>query len=102
MKKYSTSRLVGAPPGYVGYDEGDNYPKKVRNKPYSVVLPDEVASLSRCVQYFVTGLDDGYLTDSAGRKVNFRNTIIIMTSNLGQLLCGMKNPLGLVRRQCHR
>ena len=84
MEKYSTSRLVGAPPGYVGYDEGGQLSEKVRNKPYSVVLLDEVEKAHPDVfNILLQVLDDGYLTDSKGRKVNFRNTIIIMTSNLG-------------------
>ena len=84
MEKYSTSRLIGAPPGYVGYDEGGQLTEKVRNKPYSVVLLDEVEKAHPDVfNILLQVLDDGYLTDSKGRKVNFRNTIIIMTSNLG-------------------
>ena len=84
MEKYSTSRLIGAPPGYVGYDEGGQLTERVRNKPYSVVLLDEVEKAHPDVfNILLQVLDDGYLTDSKGRKVNFRNTIIIMTSNLG-------------------
>ncbi|SEM75064.1 ATP-dependent Clp protease ATP-binding subunit ClpC [Ligilactobacillus sp. WC1T17] len=84
MEKYSTSRLIGAPPGYVGYDEGGQLTEKVRNKPYSVVLLDEVEKAHPDVfNLLLQVLDDGYLSDSKGRKVNFRNTIIIMTSNLG-------------------
>lgn len=84
MEKYSTSRLVGSPPGYVGYDEGGQLTEKVRNKPYSVVLLDEVEKAHPDVfNILLQVLDDGYLTDSKGRRVDFRNTIIIMTSNLG-------------------
>lgn len=84
MEKYSTSRLVGSPPGYVGYDEGGQLTEKVRNKPYSVVLLDEVEKAhSDVFNILLQVLDDGYLTDSKGRRVDFRNTIIIMTSNLG-------------------
>lgn len=84
MEKYSTSRLIGAPPGYVGYDEGGQLSEKVRNKPYSVVLLDEVEKAHPDVfNILLQVLDDGFLTDSKGRKVDFRNTIIIMTSNLG-------------------
>jgi ATP-dependent Clp protease ATP-binding subunit ClpC len=84
MEKYSTSRLVGAPPGYVGYDEGGQLTEKVRQKPYSVVLLDEVEKAHPDVfNILLQVLDDGYLTDSKGRKVDFRNTILIMTSNLG-------------------
>ena len=84
MEKYSTSRLVGSPPGYVGYDGGGQLTEKVRNKPYSVVLLDEVEKAHPDVfNILLQVLDDGYLTDSKGRRVDFRNTIIIMTSNLG-------------------
>ncbi|WP_125981941.1 ATP-dependent Clp protease ATP-binding subunit [Loigolactobacillus iwatensis] len=84
MEKYSTSRLVGAPPGYVGYDEGGQLTEQVRQKPYSVVLLDEVEKAHPDVfNILLQVLDDGYLTDSKGRKVDFRNTILIMTSNLG-------------------
>lgn len=84
MEKYITSRLIGSPPGYVGYDEGGQLTEKVRNNPYSVVLLDEVEKAHNDVfNILLQVLDDGFLTDSKGRKVDFRNTIIIMTSNLG-------------------
>ncbi|MGI1827193.1 ATP-dependent Clp protease ATP-binding subunit [Ligilactobacillus salivarius] len=84
MEKYTTSRLIGSPPGYVGYDEGGQLTEKVRNSPYSVVLLDEVEKAHNDVfNILLQVLDDGFLTDSKGRKVDFRNTIIIMTSNLG-------------------
>ena len=84
MEKFSTSRLVGAPPGYVGYDEGGELTDKVRENPYSVVLLDEIEKAHPDVfNLMLQVLDDGYLTDSKGRKVDFTNTIIIMTSNLG-------------------
>ena len=84
MEKYSTSRLIGSAPGYVGYDEGGQLTEKVRQKPYSVVLFDEVEKAHPDVfNILLQVLDDGYLTDSKGRKVDFRNTILIMTSNLG-------------------
>ncbi|WP_179395792.1 ATP-dependent Clp protease ATP-binding subunit [Lacticaseibacillus absianus] len=84
MEKYSTSRLIGAAPGYVGYDEGGQLTEKVRNKPYSVVLLDEVEKAHPDVfNILLQVLDDGYLTDSKGRRVDFRNTILIMTSNIG-------------------
>lgn len=84
MEKYSTSRLIGSAPGYVGYDEGGQVTEKVRQKPYSVVLFDEVEKAHPDVfNILLQVLDDGYLTDSKGRKVDFRNTILIMTSNLG-------------------
>ncbi|HJG17241.1 ATP-dependent Clp protease ATP-binding subunit [Limosilactobacillus vaginalis] len=84
MEKYSTSRLIGAAPGYVGYDEGGQLTEKVRQHPYSVVLLDEAEKAhSDVFNLLLQVLDDGYLTDAKGRKVDFRNTIIIMTSNLG-------------------
>ncbi|MBE4709919.1 ATP-dependent Clp protease ATP-binding subunit [Limosilactobacillus fermentum] len=84
MERYSTSRLVGAAPGYVGYDEGGQLTEQVRQHPYSVVLLDEVEKAHPDVfNLLLQVLDDGVLTDSKGRKVDFRNTILIMTSNLG-------------------
>ncbi len=84
MEKFSISRLVGAPPGYVGYEEGGQLTEKVRRKPYSVVLLDEIEKAHPDVfNMMLQVLDDGYLTDSLGRKIDFRNTIIIMTSNIG-------------------
>lgn len=84
MEKFSISRLVGAPPGYVGYEEGGQLTEKVRRKPYSVVLLDEIEKAHPDVfNILLQVLDDGVLTDSLGRKVDFRNTIIIMTSNIG-------------------
>ena len=84
MEKYSVSRLIGAPPGYVGYDEGGQLTEAVRRKPYSVVLFDEVEKAHPDVfNILLQVLDDGVLTDSQGRKVDFKNTIIILTSNLG-------------------
>lgn len=84
MEKFSTSRLVGSPPGYVGYDEGGQLTEKIRQKPYSVILLDEIEKAHPDVfNILLQVLDDGHLTDSKGRKVDFRNTILIMTSNLG-------------------
>ena len=84
MEKYSTSRLVGSPPGYVGYDEGGQLTEKIRQKPYSVILLDEVEKAHPDVfNILLQVLDDGLLTDGKGRKVDFKNTIVIMTSNLG-------------------
>jgi len=84
MEKFSISRLVGAPPGYVGYEEGGILTEKVRRKPYSVVLLDEIEKAHPDVfNLLLQVLDDGVLTDSLGRKVDFRNTIVIMTSNIG-------------------
>ncbi|MGF2023966.1 ATP-dependent Clp protease ATP-binding subunit [Enterococcus casseliflavus] len=84
MEKYSTSRLIGSPPGYVGYDEGGQLTEKIRSKPYSVILLDEVEKAHPDVfNILLQVLDDGHLTDAKGRKVDFRNTILIMTSNIG-------------------
>ncbi len=84
MEKFSVSRMVGAPPGYVGYEEGGQLTEKVRRKPYSVVLLDEIEKAHPDVFHLLLQLlDEGTLTDSLGRKVDFRNTIIIMTSNIG-------------------
>jgi ATP-dependent Clp protease ATP-binding subunit ClpC len=84
MEKFSVSRLVGAPPGYIGYEEGGQLTEKVRRKPYSVVLLDEIEKAHPDVYHILLQvLDEGQLTDSLGRRVDFRNTIIIMTSNIG-------------------
>ncbi len=94
MEKYSVSRLIGAPPGYVGYDEGGQLTEAVRRKPYAVVLFDEVEKAHPDVfNVLLQVLDDGRITDSQGRTVDFKNTIIILTSNLGSdiILDGIKN-----------
>ena len=84
MEKHSTSRLVGSPPGYVGYEEGGQLTEKVRRKPYSVVLLDEIEKAHPDVfNILLQVLEDGRLTDSKGRTVDFRNTVLIMTSNVG-------------------
>ena len=84
MEKYSVSRLIGAPPGYVGYDEGGQLTEAVRRKPYAVVLFDEIEKAHPDVfNVLLQVLDDGRITDSQGRTVDFKNTIIILTSNLG-------------------
>ncbi|MFC4665938.1 ATP-dependent Clp protease ATP-binding subunit [Falsiporphyromonas endometrii] len=84
MEKFAVSRLVGAPPGYVGYNEGGQLTEKVRRKPYSVVLLDEIEKAHQDVyNILLQVMDEGYLTDSEGRKVDFRNTVIILTSNVG-------------------
>ncbi|WP_374960160.1 ATP-dependent Clp protease ATP-binding subunit [Gilvibacter sp.] len=84
MEKFAVSRLIGAPPGYVGYEEGGQLTEKIRRKPYAVVLLDEIEKAHPDVfNMMLQVLDDGYLTDSLGRKIDFRNTIIIMTSNIG-------------------
>jgi ATP-dependent Clp protease ATP-binding subunit ClpC len=84
MEKFAVSRLVGAPPGYVGYEEGGQLTEKVRRRPYAVVLLDEIEKAHPDVfNLLLQALDDGMMTDSLGRKIDFKNTIIIMTSNIG-------------------
>ena len=84
QEKHTVSKLVGAPPGYVGYEEGGLLTEKVKNKPYSVILFDEVEKAHKDVfAVLLQILDDGHVTDSLGRKINFKNTLIILTSNLG-------------------
>ncbi|SOC08991.1 ATP-dependent Clp protease ATP-binding subunit ClpC [Ureibacillus xyleni] len=95
MEKHSTSRLVGSPPGYVGFDEGGQLTEKVRRKPYSVVLFDEIEKAHPDVfNILLQVLDDGRLTDSKGRKVDFRNTVVIMTSNVGADALKYRKSLG--------
>jgi len=95
MERHSTARLVGAPPGYVGFEEGGQLTEKVRRKPYSVVLLDEVEKAHPEVfNILLQVLDDGRLTDGKGRTVDFRNTVIIMTSNVGAHLLKKGGPLG--------
>jgi ATP-dependent Clp protease ATP-binding subunit ClpC len=84
MEKFSISRLVGAPPGYVGYEEGGQLTEKVRRKPYSIILLDEIEKAHPDVfNLLLQALDDGHMTDGLGRKIDFKNTILIMTSNIG-------------------
>ena len=84
MERYNVSRLIGAPPGYVGYDEGGQLTEKVRRNPFSVVLFDEIEKAHRDVfNILLQILDEGWITDSLGRRIDFRNTIIILTSNMG-------------------
>ena len=98
MEQHSVSKLIGAPPGYVGYDEGGQLTEQVRKKPYSVVLFDEIEKAHPDVfNTLLQVLDDGRLTDSQGRTVNFRNTIIIMTSNLGASEVKNQSQLGFAR-----
>ncbi len=96
MEKYSVSRLVGSPPGYVGYDEGGQLTEKIRTKPYSVVLFDEIEKAHPDIfNMLLQILDDGVLTDSQGRKVDFKNSVIIMTSNVGaKLITQNQNAFG--------
>lgn len=93
MEKYSVSRMVGAPPGYVGYQEGGQLTDAVRRKPYSIILLDEIEKAHPDVfNILLQVLDDGRLTDGQGRTVDFRNTVIIMTSNAGANFCARRIP----------
>jgi ATP-dependent Clp protease ATP-binding subunit ClpC len=84
QEKHTISRLIGSPPGYVGYEEGGQLTEQVKNKPYAVVLFDEVEKANKEIFHtLLQMLDEGHLTDSLGRKINFKNTLIIMTSNIG-------------------
>lgn len=95
MEKFNVSKLIGAPPGYVGYEEGGQLTEKIRKRPYSVVLFDEIEKAHPDVfNLLLQILDEGVLTDSFGRKVDFKNTIIIMTSNIGARLIEKSTPLG--------
>ena len=96
MEKHSVSRLIGSPPGYVGYEDGGQLTEKVRRKPWSVVLFDEIEKADPDIwSILLQILDDGHLTDSTGRKVDFRNTIIVMTSNIGaKAIAEDRRPLG--------
>ena len=95
MEKHSVSRLVGSPPGYIGYDEGGQLTEAVRRKPYSVVLLDEIEKAHPDVfNILLQILEDGRLTDAQGRKVDFRNTIVIMTSNIGAATISKNQTLG--------
>ena len=97
MESHSTAKLIGAPPGYVGYDEAGQLTEKVRRKPYSVILFDEIEKAHPDVMNLLLQiLDDGRLTDSQGRTVNFKNTVIIMTSNVGARLITDKKSLGFI------
>ncbi len=97
MERHNLSRLVGAPPGYVGYDEGGQLTERVRRRPYSVILLDEVEKAHPEVfNMFLQIMEDGHLTDARGRRVDFRNTIIIMTSNIGAKLIKHSGGLGFV------
>jgi ATP-dependent Clp protease ATP-binding subunit ClpC len=98
MEKFAVSRLLGAPPGYVGYEEGGYLTEKVRRRPYSVVLFDEIEKAHPDVfNMLLQVLDDGRLTDSLGHVVDFKNTILIMTSNLGTQLIGKRTTPGFLQ-----
>ncbi len=102
MEQYSTSKLIGSAPGYVGFDEGGQLTEKVRNEPYSVILLDEVEKAHPDVfNLLLQVLDDGILTDAKGRKVDFRNTIIIMTSNLGARSLEEDKSVGFGAKDVH-
>ena len=96
MEKYAVSRMIGSPPGYVGYEEAGQLTEKVRRRPYSVVLFDEIEKAHPDIQNILLQiLEDGQLTDAMGRKADFRNTIVLLTSNLGaRFLAGQSAPLG--------
>ncbi|SPQ01138.1 Negative regulator of genetic competence ClpC/MecB [Candidatus Sulfobium mesophilum] len=100
MERFNVSKLTGAPPGYVGYEEGGQLTEKVRKKPYSVILFDEIEKAHPDVfNILLQVLDEGVLTDSFGRKVDFRNTVIIMTSNVGARIIEKSTPLGFQRSE---
>ncbi|RME62589.1 MAG: ATP-dependent Clp protease ATP-binding subunit [Nitrospirae bacterium] len=100
MERFNVSRLIGAPPGYVGYEEGGQLTEQVRRRPYSVVLFDEIEKAHPEVfNVLLQVLDEGVLTDGKGRKVNFKNTVIIMTSNIGARLIQKATPLGFYRNE---
>ncbi len=102
MEKFSVSRLVGAPPGYVGYEEGGQLTERVRRKPYSVVLLDEIEKAHPDVfNMLLQIMEDGRLTDGMGRTVNFSNTVLIMTSNVGTATISGSKPVGFGSEQ-HR
>ena len=95
MEKFSTSRLIGSPPGYVGHDEGGQLTERVRRRPYAVILFDEVEKAHPDVMNLLLQvLEEGCMTDSMGRKVNFSNTIIILTSNVGASLASQQSTMG--------
>src|SRR6202162_4709173 len=95
MERHTTARLVGSPPGYIGYDEGGQLTEAVRRKPYSVILFDEIEKANPdVVNLRLKILEEGKLTDSQGRKVDFRNVIVIMTSNIGSASISKNVSLG--------
>ena len=105
MESFSVSRLIGSPPGYVGYDEGGQLTEAIRRNPYSIVLFDEIEKAHRDVfNILLQILDDGHITDSQGRTVDFKNTIIIMTSNLGSehILEDVDNSEELINKELNK
>ena len=102
-KAHSVSKLIGSPPGYVGFDEGGQLTEKIRRKPYSVILFDEIEKAHPDVMNMLLQiLDDGRLTDAQGRTVNFKNTVIIMTSNIGARLITDKTTFRIFSRMTKR
>ena len=102
MERHSVSRLIGAPPGYVGYEEGGKLTEAVRRRPYSVILLDEIEKAHPDVfNILLQLLDDGRLTDSQGRTVDFTNTIVVMTSNLGSQLIQQITTEGGKQEEIH-
>ena len=100
MEKHSVSKMIGSPPGYVGYDEGGQLSEKVRRHPYSVILFDEIEKAHPDVfNILLQVLDDGHITDAQGRKVDFKNTIIIMTSNAGAQSIMEPKKLGFAAKE---
>lgn len=101
MESYAVSKLIGSPPGYVGYEEGGQLTELVRKKPYSIVLFDEIEKAHPDIwNSLLQILDDGRLTDGQGRTVSFKNTIIVLTSNIGaREITGKKAPLALSRQR---
>ena len=103
MESHSVSKLIGSPPGYVGFDEGGQLTEKIRRKPYSVILFDEIEKAHPDVMNMLLQiLDDGRLTDAQGRTVNFKNTVIIMTSNVGARSITDKNTLGFSQNEINK
>ena len=99
MEAHSVAKLIGAPPGYVGFDEGGQLTEKVRRKPYSVILFDEIEKAHIDVMNILLQvLEDGRLTDSTGRTIDFKNTVIILTSNIGASKINKKNTLGFTEK----
>ncbi len=100
MEKHSISKLIGSPPGYVGYEEGGSITETIRHRPYSVVLFDEIEKAHPEVfNLLLQVLDNGRLTDSKGRVVNFKNTVIIMTSNIGAQFIDKMEQIGFVQKE---
>ena len=103
MEKHSVSKMIGSPPGYVGYEEGGQLSEKVRRNPYSVILFDEIEKAHPDVfNILLQVLDDGHITDAQGRKIDFKNTIIIMTSNAGAEISSHRNVLASELPQTQR